>query len=419
MATLPDRLGRWSREPLAPGSKAVCDRLIGVPRGDFASRGAFLRDCATPVAVLDRDAVEQNISTLQAWADERGWLLAPHGKTTMAPQLWGRQLAAGCWGITVASEAQLRVALRCGVPRIQLANTLLRPDAVDRAVRHSAGGSRVISWVDSPQAVRRMDSSGGGPWEVLVEVGEPGGRCGVRTLDALEELLRSIEAADSVVLRGTAGYEGAVEGAAGDDRRVAEYLERLISWHNDFVGPRTSSTSVLSVGGSAHLSLVEEVLSRLDPDRTEVLLRPGMYVVHDHGHYEQLQRLAPRGLPHFEGALFVVAAVVSAQPNEAMILDAGRRDLGTDHGMPVVLAVWSEGFGPALLATPISLQALNDQHAFVAPDVLEHQLRVGDRVLLGVSHTCTTLDRWREVFEVSGPPKPDSLVIGAMRTFFG
>ena len=58
------------------------------------------------------------------WCAEAGLSHAPHGKTTMAPQLWDRQLRAGAWAITLANLPQLRVAHAFGVPRVILANEL-------------------------------------------------------------------------------------------------------------------------------------------------------------------------------------------------------------------------------------------------------------------------------------------------------
>ena len=43
-----------------------------------------------------------------------------------------------------------------------------------------------------------------------------------------------------------------------------------------------------------------------------------------------------------------------------------------------------------------SITKLNDQHAYLRGSGPEHQaLRVGDLVVLGISHPCTTFDKWR------------------------
>ncbi len=74
--------------------------------------------------------MEHNVATMAAWTAERGLLLAPHGKTTMAPALWRQLLDAGAWGITVATGWQAQVARSAGVPRVLLANELVDPVAL-------------------------------------------------------------------------------------------------------------------------------------------------------------------------------------------------------------------------------------------------------------------------------------------------
>jgi D-serine dehydratase len=65
--------------------------------------------------------------------------------------------------------------------------------------------------------------------------------------------------------------------------------------------------------------------------------------------------------------------------------------------MPVRWAAKGQSGTDALKATPDSWQvkALSDQHAHMAfaPDGVWPQ--VGDRVALGISHPCTTFDKWR------------------------
>src|SRR5437762_2431363 len=68
-----------------------------------------------PVLTMDKAAVEHNLGVMSGWCRARGVELAPHGKTTMAPQLFEAQLDAGSWGITAATPSQLRVCRAFGV----------------------------------------------------------------------------------------------------------------------------------------------------------------------------------------------------------------------------------------------------------------------------------------------------------------
>jgi D-serine dehydratase len=56
---------------------------------------------------------------------------------------------------------------------------------------------------------------------------------------------------------------------------------------------------------------------------------------------------------------------------------------------------------------------LNDQHAYLRVPA-EADVRVGDLIGSGISHPCTTFDKWRALFTVDG----DYRVTGAIRTFF-
>jgi D-serine dehydratase len=59
--------------------------------------------------------------------------------------------------------------------------------------------------------------------------------------------------------------------------------------------------------------------------------------------------------------------------------------------------------------------AMNDQHAYLrfAPDAPDAP-RVQDLVGCGISHPCTTFDKWRVLFTVDD----DYRVTGAVRTYF-
>jgi len=64
-------------------------------------------------------------------------------------------------------------------------------------------------------------------------------------------------------------------------------------------------------------------------------------------------------------------------------------------------------------AGPLSVRRLDDQHAYLAvPD--GGGLSPGDLVGFGISHPCTTLDKWRVIPVVDD----DYQVIDAVHTFF-
>jgi D-serine deaminase-like pyridoxal phosphate-dependent protein len=107
------------------GDKAVQPAWYGRSPQEVAASRPTLDELSTPVMTLDRGVIEANLATMERWCAGARLSLAPHGKATMAPTLWHKQLRAGCWAITVANEPQLRVARGAGVPRVIVANLLM------------------------------------------------------------------------------------------------------------------------------------------------------------------------------------------------------------------------------------------------------------------------------------------------------
>ena len=156
--------------------------------GDVGAQGWSLLagDLALPVAILRQSAIQQNGAWMREFLRRTGSSICPHGKTTMAPQLFHRQLADGAWGITLATPQEVRVAYDYGVKRILLANELVEPSAI-RWVRRTLDSDPRFEFtclVDSLEGVRRLEAPGGAgrPLAVLVELGIPGGRAGVRSV---------------------------------------------------------------------------------------------------------------------------------------------------------------------------------------------------------------------------------------------
>ena len=70
--------------------KAVPATANGTTHADFLAAKHTLADLQTPLLTLDAGALRANADRLADWCRDHGVLLAPHGKTTMSPQLWSR-----------------------------------------------------------------------------------------------------------------------------------------------------------------------------------------------------------------------------------------------------------------------------------------------------------------------------------------
>jgi D-serine dehydratase len=389
-------------------------------------------DLRLPLCALRAGAVDRNIARFQRFTESSGVLLCPHAKTTMAPALFGRQLAAGCWGLTFATCAQLEVARRHGVPRVFYANQLLGAADVGYVcgeLRRDPGFD-FYCLVDSVSGVRLLaqrvaQADPGRPVNVLIEGGLAGGRCGVRDVGTAIEVAQAVRAADpQLALAGVEGFEGLAQyrdagRREADVRAFLGFLARIAEAVDDrgLFGP---GEVLLSAGGSAFYDLVIEELSAVRLGRPHrVVLRSGCYLTQDHGAYanllDDIHQRTGSAEPALEPALEVWAQVLSVPEPGLVILSAGRRDFGQDAGNPIALTHVGRGSAErrSLLGSGWQMTAVSDQHAHMtAPP--GHGAGVGDLVALGPSHPCTTFDKWREVHLVDD----DYNVIETIPTYF-
>src|SRR3954464_12878839 len=170
-----------------------------------SGRGRPLSEIPLPVLVLRESAVAHNLALMQRWCDERGLALAPHGKTTMAPALIRRQLAAGAWGMTAATVPQLAVMREAGARRVILANELVGAPEIAWFERERAD-VEAYCLVDSVEGVRALAAGVARPLGVLIELGGP--RAGCRTPAQALAVADAVAAAPSLVLAGVEGVEG-------------------------------------------------------------------------------------------------------------------------------------------------------------------------------------------------------------------
>ncbi|MEU8629639.1 alanine racemase [Streptomyces sp. NPDC048669] len=410
--------------------KALPPDAEGLTVGALAAerRNLFTGGFTTPVLALSAESVAHNLTLLETYAQRHGLAFAPHGKTSMSPQLFARQLERGAWGITAAVPHQARVYRAYGIQRIFLANELV--DAA--ALRWLAGeldadpGFRFVCYVDSVRGVELMDEAlraarASRPVDVVVELGAgEGARTGARTEADCSAVADAVAAAGSLRLVGVAGYEGEVPEASGE--RVRDWLRRLVALavafdaEGRFAALDAGEPVVISAGGSAWFDAVADVFAEIPQLSHPVLklLRSGAYVSHDDGHYRDVtpfNRVPEEGA--LQPAFRLWAQVVSRPAPGQAFLNAGKRDAAYDLDLPQAQVVRSGRDGSVREATGIEVTKLSDQHAWVETEE-GTGLEIGDWVGMGLSHPCTSFDKWQLIPLV----KADGTVTDYIRTFF-
>ena len=391
-------------------------------------------DTSFPVAVLKTSALLHNLDWMRRFCERHGVTLAPHGKTTMSPQLFGAQLANGAWGITLATAAQVQVAHRVGVRRVLLANQLVAPADIQAVLALLRGDPDFdcIVLADSLAGVARLAHAVAAaplarPLPVLVELGLAGKRAGCRTLEEAITVARAVAGAPGLLLAGFEGYEGLLvsDERAADLAAVDAFLAQLVALVRgaDDEGLFTGADVLLSAGGSSYFDLVARGFHQVGglSRPLRAVLRSGCYLTSDHGTYQRhLRELDEReGTgPGLRPALEVWSMVQSRPEPTLAILTMGKRDVSYDADLPVPLLYHRPGPGsPHPLPADCAIFKLNDQHAYLRlPDghPLCTELAVGDLVGCGISHPCTTFDKWPLLLSVDD----DYHVRGAVNTCF-
>lgn len=381
-----------------------------------------------PLMVLDGAAMHHNIDLHAEFCRARGFELAPHGKTMMAPAIFAAQFAAGAWGMTAATISQVRAYRAFGIDRIVLANELVDYrglrwllDELERSPE-----LEFWCWVDSVRGVELLgealtEHAGSRNLHVLVELGHHRGRTGVRTRAEAIEVARATSGVQRLQLDGVALYEGTISGASTEQnlaavaalvdeaRHVVESLctERLLD--RDRV--------IVSAGGSAYFDVVADHLSEPWPEgiTPTLVLRSGAYVTHDDGLYEDISGYGRLGTPERpRPALHLWALVVSRPEHDLALAGFGKRDAPIDAGMPVPTRVRrSDGTIEPLEGWTVT--NLNDHHAHLYRSRDDATaIEVGELIEVGISHPCTAFDRWKFIPIVD----EEYRVVDCAETFF-
>jgi D-serine deaminase-like pyridoxal phosphate-dependent protein len=366
--------------------------------------GIGLDDLLKPVVTLDEAALSNNLRVVMEFCRRAGVRIAPHTKTAMSPEIAHDLLDAGADALTVSTIAQVRVLVDHGFRRILVANQIMDPLGVSwlRRALNAHPDLEVACFVDSVEGLSLLGDSGATNIDVYVEHGPVGGRAGVRRFADVSDLCQRVVQTPGVTLRGLSGWEGILgaDRTPTTDHRVSSYIAALSRAMDDLAD--TFDGLELTVGGSSFIDLIVAEVQ----DRWPLLLRCGCAFFHDSGYFAGVSPLASSLRP----AITLWGYVQSVPEPDLTIVGVGKRDVGFDLGLPTI-ELMRDAQGNETSIEGAELTALNDQHALVRGGP---GFRPGQLLGLGISHPCTTLDRWRLI-----PVLDDRRqVTRVIRTFF-
>ena len=402
-----------SIDPLGKGLGNVPSASVPLDSAANLEWNLLDEDVSLPAAVLYADRMQHNLKWMQDFVTEYGVKLAPHGKTTMAPQLFRRQIETGAWGITLATAHQTRAAYHGGIERVLMANQLVGKRNMGMIAELLTDPDfEFFCLVDSEDGIDQLGTffqTAGRRLQVLIELGVPGGRTGVRDEAGLDAVLSALARyRGTLVLAGVELYEGVL----GDEQAVRAFLRRAVQTTHALAqaGRFERAPAILSGAGSAWYDIVaEEFAAQTKAGAIDVVLRPGCYLTHDVGVYKKAQSdiLARNPIAKKMGeallpALQLWAYVQSIPEADRAIVGFGKRDAAFDAGMPVPARHYRPGTSAPREIAPTEgweVTGMMDQHAYlrIVPGA---DLKVGDMLAFDISHPCLTFDKWRQLLIV-------------------
>lgn len=380
---------------------------------------------------------------MQKYIQQQNIHLSPHGKTTMSPKLFNLQLQHGAWGITFANMKQLLLAIeKCDsslLKRAIIANQIIEHTDLQILddIQEMYPDLRILFLVDSKEQVdiiRKYKTRN--YFQCLLEVGYSGGRTGCRSKDAALSLAEYINQSPTLRLCGIETYEGLQ--ATCNTKQDVEFVNKLmlnvfeifklITGQGLLFSVSIHHPIILTAGGSSIFDLVtphlQEMISwyksKCNDNNIIGILRSGCYITGDDVMYsnfykEMKKRESPhkqQQLPQIQSCLEVWGTITSLPEPGLAIIGLGKRDVGYDAHLPKPIKIWKRSTEEIIHINNNTtaddhdqqnwkIIRLNDQHAYMTFNNNVSVLpAVGDRIGCGISHPCTTFDKWQHILIV-------------------
>jgi D-serine deaminase-like pyridoxal phosphate-dependent protein len=331
--------------------------------------GAPLKEIDTPALLIDLDLMERNLRTLADFMAAGTSTLRPHAKTHKCPEVARLQLAHGARGITCAKLGEAEALVEGGINDILIANQIVGSIKIKRLMdlAQRADISVAVDSIDNAQAISEAAAARGLRVGVMVETNIGQNRCGLATTEDVLRLSQQVAELPGLRFLGLMGYEGHTVLLPNRAERESQCRKAmgLLMENVQAVEEAGIPVNVVSAGGTGTYNITARY-----PGITE--LQAGSYVFSD-ARYRQV-------MPDFECALTLLATVISRPAHSRVIVDAGRKAISDDFGLPL------SKDHPELIMAGLSEEhgALEARHGSA--------LKVGDKIELLPSHGCTTVN---------------------------
>ena len=361
--------------------------VAAMARGERLEVGLSMWDLDTPVLVVDLDALEGNLATMQQTVRANRIASRPHAKTHKCPAIARLQLAGGGVGICVAKLSEAEAMFEHGITELLMTTSNVTPFKIQRAMmlrKFCDGFIQATDTAENAQQLSDAAQAAGIVADVVVDVDPGGHRTGITPGQPALMLAQLVDRLPHLRLRGMLCYDGGSQHVQGFDARRAQTLERLVPASETFELFRRSglSTEIFSGGGTGTYNI-----DHATPGLTDVQV--GSYVFMD------AQYLAIGGAQDaerysdFQPALTILTTVLNAQYAGRATTDAGAKACTINRPWAIVKG-----------ESGMSYTSGSDEFGSIRYDNPSRTYAVGDKLELIVSHCDPVVNLYDQMYAV-------------------
>lgn len=348
------------------------------------------KELDTPVLLIDREIMMDNLKFMQDYARQHQVALRPHTKTHKMPKLALLQEELGAEGITVAKVGEAEVMAGAGLKDIFIANEIVGEAKLAR-IRKLAESIDVSFGLDSiPQAemIERAFAGAEKKAEVLIEIEVGEERSGVIEESDYKELLRYLKRCSNIHLKGIFSHDG----NSYEAEDVSACLEIHLTAQKRtlrFAGiarDEGMKIETVSIGSTPSMMHNFPILEGV----TEI--RPGTYIFMDASQanaYGNLNR----------NAATVLTTVISRPTPERVITDVGAKGITAQTRSKGFCA--TSGLGLIKGWPDVEIFDVYDEHAIIYHKEFRDHVRIGDKVEIIPNHICPVVNLHENAYLVS------------------
>jgi len=345
------------------------------------------RDIPTPALVIDEAALDRNIARMAGFAQRAGRSLRPHAKTHKSVMIAQKQIAAGAIGICCATVSELQAMAEGGIEGLLLTAPVQDMAKIGSLIAVAKKTPLMIA-VDHPDQIALLTASLPAEMSaigILVDIDVGQRRTGVCEVRDTIAVARQASADKRLSFCGVQGYAGHVQHIPDFEERSreSEKVSALLGEHLAGLKEAAMEAKIVSGGGTGThaIDLAHEPFTEI---------QAGSYVFMD-ADYARIRSRGGDGLP-FECSLYMLTTVTSANRPGQLTIDAGTKSLAVNGPAPHVIIGAPEG---------ARFSFAGDEHGIISLPETNRAPRLGERILMSVTHCDPTINLFSAVHTVS------------------